>query len=596
MHEQLQASQRIKDGQILIITGNPPYSGASENKGLFENEVKISYGLEPSLAFLNEAEKSEVNLYLKALQGKDEKMIKDKKSTFNAIYERKKLQNESLIKWLFDDYVKFIRFAEQKIETQKQGIIAIISNNGFLDNPTFRGMRYHLLKTFDKIYILDLHGSTRKKEFAPDGSKDENVFDIQQGVCISVFVKTGQKNSQDLARIYHSELFGKRREKYNFLKENDLNSVEWKEFSTQAPYYLFRYYDKKVLKEWLKNLSIDKIFELSSTGICSQRDSIVIHNSKQSIKQLINDFCNLSKEENVKKYHIEKDGRDWQIQTAIDSVKNSQKDKSGAITQILCNPFDFRWTYYDGKGKGFMAYPRTEVMQNFINNENIGLVCDRGCDFQDIDNFFVTQSITDLHLIGGGSYIFPLYRYEKNSQKTNFTEEFCKFIDKKYKQKFSPEQILGYIYAVLYHKEYREKYAVFLRIDYPHIPFCESDKKFLKLSELGGELINLHLMKAVLKKDSIGEYEHKDSKNQNFKIEKIAYYESTQELFVNESLYFMGVENAVWEYKIGGYAVLDKYLKSHKNEIIDYEHFEKIIKTLHKSLEIEKQIAKIELV
>ena len=185
-------SQKLKNEQILIITGNPPYSGASANKGIFEDEVKIAYGLEPSLSHLNSQAQRIIKTYL--ANPDDKSAQKD----FKNLFESRRLQNEKNPKWLLDDYVKFIRFAESKIESQDSGIIAIISNHGFIDNPTFRGMRYHLLNTFDKIYILDLHGNVKKKEKALDGSKDDNVFDIQQGVCISVFVKTGAKSKESV--------------------------------------------------------------------------------------------------------------------------------------------------------------------------------------------------------------------------------------------------------------------------------------------------------------------------------------------------------------------------------------------------------------
>ncbi len=411
------AAQGVKNDEILIITGNPPYNGVSANKGLFEKEVKITYGLEPSLSALKEIEQKKIETYLTALRNKNEKGIKENQSTFNAIYERKKLQNEKNPKWLLDDYVKFIRFAESKIQSQKQGIIAIISNNAFLDNPTFRGMRHHLLKTFDKIYILNLHGNTRKKELAPDGSKDDNVFDIMQGVCISVFVKTNPRHSE---RSEESTAHKKR-----------LNSKMDSSLSAKA-----------------------------------QNDAFL---------------ANSRNDENSEKIHSE--------------------------------------------------------------------------------------------------------------MKENFTPKFREFIDKKYGEKFSPEQILGYIYAVLYHKAYREKFLDFLKIDFPKIPFVADKEAFLRLGALGSELVNLHCLKATNLDANIGKNALKGERKSI--IECANYLEGTQELFVNESLYFRNVSRAVWDYKIGGYAVLDKYLKSHKGEQIDYAHFENIIKILHRTLQIEAQIAEI---
>lgn len=212
----------------------------------------------------------------------------------------------------------------------------------------------------------------------------------------------------------------------------------------------------------------------------------------------------------------------------------------------------------------------------------------------------------------GAGYIFPLYLYPTQRAKNtlqkqgfditsfetkieNFTPSFREFIDSKYKEHFSPETILGYLYALLFHKGYREKYIDFLKVDFPKIPFVESKELFLQFSALGNSLITLHLLKEQ-DLPPIGEPLYKDTANKDLKISAITYAKDTKELFINKSLYFEKVEFSVWEYKIGGYQVLDKYLKSHKDEEINFEYFQKIIQTLHKSLEIEREIAKISFV
>lgn len=234
---------------------------------------------------------------------------------------------------------------------------------------------------------------------------------------------------------------------------------------------------------------------------------------------------------------------------------------------------------------------------------NIGLVCYRSCNDKVLDNIFIANTLIDLHLVGSGSNIFPLYRNkdifdaDMNCDKLeNFTQDFREFMDSKYSEHFSPEAILGYIYAVLFHKDYREKYIDFLKIDFPKIPFVESKEKLIALSKLGQNLIATHLMQDNLSDtESIGEALFLDTANKSLVIDKPSYKESEQRLFVNKSLYFDKVSKEVWEYKIGGYAVLDKYLKSHKGEEIDYEHFQQVIQSLAKSLEIESRIATIAL-
>ena len=587
--KETELAQETKDKNILIITGNPPYSGASANKGIFEEEIRSKYK--------DSLEKEPL-----------------------AIIRNGKIEKEKNPKWLLDDYVKFIRFAEMKLNKQKEGgIFGFISNNSFLDNPTFRGMRYSLLKSFDKIYILDLHGNVRKKEISPDGSKDENVFDIMQGVSINIFVRYSNLGDSNLAKVYHYDLFGKREDKYKFLFDNNLDNIEWKELKFEAPFFLFVPQDENKKVEYDKGYSVKDMFRISGVGICTKRDDIVFQNDKEKLKNLLNDFASKSKEELYKLYDIGKDSGGWKLDWAINAVKENKDNLDKFIIKCHYRPFDFRWTYYVNIHCGFMARPVYDIFEHFFNNKNnIGLVCDRGTKLQDISNIFISDKLIDLHLVGSGSYIFPLYIYntenvrkilrEENEEVggmfedikhfenkvriENFTPKFRKFINEKYGE-IKPEEILGYIYAILFHKEYRKKYLDFLKIDFPKIPFVESKDYFLKFAKLGEELYNLHLGNLKIQKE-VGEPMFKDNKNKNEKIVKAIYNENEKDLFVNESLYFKNVDKEVWEYKIGGYQVLDKYLKSHKNENIDYEHFENMIKILTRSIEIEAEISKLE--
>lgn len=568
--KEFKKAQKIKEEQILIITGNPPYSGASSNKGLYEDEIKISYGLEPSKANLNNEQKKWISSYFK-------EKSKQNTSTFKAIYEKHKLENEKNSKVILDDYVKFIRFAQSKIDSQESGIFAFISNNSFLDNPTFRGMRYSLMQSFDKIYILNLHGDTRKKEKAPDGSKDDNVFDIMQGVSINIFIKQNSKAKN--TNIYYHDLYGKRKDKYEFLYENDLNSIKWTLVKNNEPFYLFLPQNNDLLEEYNKGISVKDIFMLSSVGIASSKDTILISTNNKKLEQQVYNFYN----EFDKKY----------------------------IKEIAYKPFDTQKIYYDIKK---VERPRIDIMEHFLGYENIGLIYDRGTNLKEISNLFISSKVIDKHLVGANSYVSPLYLYpttrskkflkkenpnfnEENftSKIENFKESFRTFIDELYKEKFSPEDILGYIYAVLFHKIYREKYLDFLKIDFPKIPFTKDKNTFKNLSKLGLKLVNLHLLKNDELDFNVGEALFKDIKNKNFKIQKIKYNKDVKELFINESLYFNKVSPEIYEFKIGGYAVLDKYLKSHKEEDIDHKHFTLIIQTLDETLKIQDEISKINL-
>ncbi|EPJ0811991.1 type ISP restriction/modification enzyme [Campylobacter jejuni] len=608
--KEFKKAQKIKEEQILIITGNPPYSGASRNKGLYEDENKISYGLEPSKANLSKEQKEYINLYF-------QEKTKQNTKTFKAIYEKHKLENEKNTKWLLDDYVKFIRFAQSKIDSQESGIFAFISNNSFLDNPTFRGMRYSLMQSFDKIYILNLHGDVNKKEKAPDGSKDDNVFDIKQGVSINIFIKQNSKTKN--TKIYYHDLYGKRKDKYEFLYENDLNSIKWTLIKNNEPFYLFLPQNNDLLEEYNKGVSVKDMFMLSGVGICSKRDNIVFHNNKENLMQLLKDLNTKTKDELYKIYDIGEDSRDWKLDSAIKAVNKNCDNLENFIKKCHYRPFDKKWTFYIENSKAFMAYPVYDIFEHFLENENIGLNVSRQSKLNGGWQYaFITNSLVDLSLMGGGNtgagYIFPLYLYptirskkflkkenpnfnEENftSKIENFKESFRTFIDELYKEKFSPEDILGYIYAVLFHKIYREKYLDFLKIDFPKIPFTKDKNTFKNLSKLGLKLINLHLLKNDELDFNVGEALFKDIKNKNFKIQKIKYNKDVKELFINESLYFNKVSPEIYEFKIGGYAVLDKYLKSHKEEDIDHKHFTLIIQTLNETLKIQDEISKINL-
>ena len=433
------------------------------------------------------------------------------------------------------------------------------------------------MQSFDKIYILNLHGDVNKKEKAPDGSKDDNVFDIKQGVSINIFIKQNSKTKN--TKIYYHDLHGKRKDKYEFLYENDLNSIKWTLIKNNEPFYLFLPQNNDLLEEYNKGVSVKDMFILSSVGIVSAKDSILISTNTEKLKQQIHDYYNEFDKKNIKK--------------------------------IAYRPFDTQKIYYDIKK---VERPRIETMEHFLENENIGLICDRGTKLNNINNIFISNKIIDLHLVGSGSYIYPLYLYpttrskkflkkenpnfnEENftSKIENFKESFRTFIDEFYKEKFSPEDILGYIYAVLFHKIYREKYLDFLKIDFPKIPFTKDKNTFKNLSKLGLKLINLNLLKNDELDFNVGEALFKDIKNKNLKIQKIKYNKDTKELFINESLYFTKVSLEIYEFKIGGYAVLDKYLKSHKEEDIDHKHFTLIIQTLNETLKIQDEISKINL-
>ncbi|PUB98432.1 DNA methyltransferase [Helicobacter pylori] len=366
--KELKSAQEIKkDENILIITGNPPYSGASSNEGLFEWEVKATYGIEPEFQTIEIEKKvkltDKIQTLLKNTQTQKESGSKNALKELKSLHSKYKLQKEKNPKWLLDDYVKFMRFAQNKIKSLGHGLFGFISNNAFLDNPTFRGLRRSLLECYDELYILNLHGNTRKKEKTPQGAKDENVFNIMQGVSINLFVKKAQTTKQ---KIHYYDVYGQRAEKYVFLAQNDLNSIEWLEIAPRAPFYLLLPLKTPLLDEYEQGFSVQEMFQISSVGIVTGRDHIVFHKDKESLLKLLKDFSTLEPSELRRIYKIKEDSRDWRLEYAIKDVKANANNLEEYIVSCQYRPFDYRWTYYTGKSKSFIAYPRGEVFKHML--------------------------------------------------------------------------------------------------------------------------------------------------------------------------------------------------------------------------------------
>ncbi|GAA8091650.1 DNA methyltransferase [Helicobacter pylori] len=365
--KELKSAQEIKkDENILIITGNPPYSGASSNEGLFEWEVKATYGIEPEFQTIEIEKKvkltDKIQTLLSSVQIQKQSGSKNALKELKQLHSKYKLQKEKNPKWLLDDYVKFMRFAQNKIESLGHGLFGFISNNAFLDNPTFRGLRRSLLECYDELYILNLHGNARKKEKTPQGAKDENVFNIMQGVSINLFVKKAQTTRQ---KIFYYDFYGERAEKYVFLAQNDLNSIEWLEIAPREPFYLLIPQETPLLEEYEQGFSVQDMFQVGGTGICSKKDHVVFHKDKESLLKLLKDFSTLESSELRRKYDIE-DTEGWKLGRAIENVKKNQHELEEYIVLCQYRPFDYRWTYYTDKSCGFLARPVYDVFKHML--------------------------------------------------------------------------------------------------------------------------------------------------------------------------------------------------------------------------------------
>lgn len=367
--KELKSAQEIKkDGKILIITGNPPYSGASSNEGLFEWEVKATYGIEPEFQTI-EIERNvkltdKIQTLLNNIQKQKESGSKNALKELKNLHSKYKLQKEKNPKWLLDDYVKFMRFAQNKIESLGHGLFGFISNNAFLDNPTFRGLRRSLLECYDELYILNLHGNARKKEKTPQGAKDENVFNIMQGVSINLFVKKAQATKQ---KIHYYDVYGQRAEKYAFLAQNDLNSIEWLEIAPRAPFYLLIPQETSLLEEYEQGFSVKDMFQVGSVGIVTGKDHVVFHKDKKSLLKLLKDFSTLEPSELRRKYNIDVSNaiNGWKLGRAIENVKKNQHELEKYIVLCQYRPFDYRWTYYTGES-GFLVGPVYDVFKHML--------------------------------------------------------------------------------------------------------------------------------------------------------------------------------------------------------------------------------------
>ncbi|MCX6245136.1 MAG: N-6 DNA methylase [Bacteroidetes bacterium] len=569
-----EANHIKRDTPVMVVLGNPPYSGESSNKGEWIMNLMEDYKKEPG--------------------GK----------------EKLKERNP---KWINDDYVKFLRYGQYYIEKNGEGILAFINPHGFLDNPTFRGMRWNLLKAFDKIYTLNLHGNSKKKEVSPDGSSDVNVFDIQQGVSINIFVKTGNKKIEELADVYHADLFGSREDKYEFLWKNKIGSVPYTLLPNEPPMYYMVQKDFILKTEYDKGFLVSEAFVLNSVGIVTARDSFTIHENSEKVKETILEFLKLDDEVARAKFNLGDDVRDWQVNFARKDLERSGPDFS-RIVKISYRPFDIRFTYFTGHSKGFHCYPRTEIMQHFINGENVGLVTARSNKSETCDHFFISKNIMETKCgeRTTQSAIFPLYLYpETNSlinieqsseRKPNFNSAIVNQIAEKLELHFTPEKettpstfapidILDYIYAVLHSPTYREKYKEFLKIDFPRVPYPKDANTFWQLVKLGGELRQIHLLESPMVNQLMTKY----SVEGNNAVDKVKYEDGN--VWINGTQYFEGVPQVSWDFYIGGYQPAQKWLKDRKGRVLNFEdilHYQKIIVALAETARIMGEIDMID--
>ncbi|MFZ4400917.1 MAG: type ISP restriction/modification enzyme [Bacteroidales bacterium] len=548
-----------RDTPVMVVLGNPPYSVSSSNKSAWIQ---------------------------------------------NLISDYKKDLNERKIN-LDDDYIKFIRFGQYFIDKNESGILAYISNNSFLDGITHRQMRKHLLESFDKIYIFDLHGNARKMDVCPDGSPDQNVFDIMAGVSINIFIKTNKKKKNELGQVFHSDLQGKREFKYERLNESIFKNINWKQLKSEKPNLFFVPKNFDEIKVYEKGFKLDEIYNLNNSGFETAKDSFIIKDNLKEIENLKIDIQKFTIEELVLKYNLKKE-KAIEVKNDIENAK---------FVTVLYRPFDYKFTLISKNSQGVMFRPRYDTMKH-INKVNPSLLCCKrqtSFDFQHsfITNKFVERCSVSLQT-GEVSYVFPLYlnandqlSLEETTQRTpNFNARIVKQIEEKLGLSFTNEKelsdsifapidILDYIYAVLHSPGYREKYKEFLKIDFPRIPYPKDVETFWELVKFGGKLRQIHLLESPIVEKRITTYPISG----NNAVEKTRFELNegsiTGKVWINDDQYFDNVPQIAWEFYIGGYQPAQKWLKDRKGRelsFVDIVHYQKIIVALSETDRLMKEI------
>jgi hypothetical protein len=572
-----------KHKPVLVILGNPPYANFGR-----QNRGKWILGL--------------LDDYKRGL--------KEKKLNIN------------------DDFIKFIRWAQWRIEQTGSGVIGMITNNVYLDGLTHRRMRECLLETFDEIYLVNLHGSAKKQETAPDGSKDDNVFDITIGVAIVLLVRlpTEPNRKKEHATVRHADLWGKRASKYTWLDSHNISNTKWTKLTPVAPGFYFVPKDFAGEAEYKTWWSALDMFPISSSGIQTKRDKTAIAWSRKDLELTLRNFAALDPITLARKYELPPDGRDWRIEWATEHAKVLHESGQG-IAKILYRPFDIRWTVSDDKSKGFVAYPRYEVMRH-MQKENIGMILFRQLSGQNFRHVFSTKYLIDGNAVSlqtkEYNYLFPLYLYPngklpgddlfvreelEEKRRPNFSAAFIKEVCDRLKVKFDPdglgkpserevgpELIFNYAYAIFHSPTYRQRYTEFLRTDFPRLPITRNYDLFQKLAGFGGYLVDLHAHG-----EGNGSGISFPVKGSNM-IEEVRYQppqthgndRHSGRVWINKRQYFEGISPQAWSFPIGGYQPAERWLKDRKGRTLSYEDKETYPRIIAALAETRRLMSEIE--
>lgn len=572
-----------RDAPVMVVIGNPPYSVSSSNKGEWIETLVQDY---------------------------------------------KKGLNERNIQPLSDDYIKFIRYGQHYIEKNGEGVLAFITNNSFIDGLVHRQMRKNLASTFDKIYILNLHGNSRKQETAPDGSKDENVFDIMAGVSINLFIKTKSANSSQLGQVLTYDLFGKREHKYKVLNKSSISTLDWKEINLDEPEFYFIEQDYEVQHEYRKGFSLSDLIPFSSSGTKTHRDSFLINPNRKSLAEKVKFFFNADNSNENVLHHCEFKAKDEWLN---DKRKGTYNES--LLKEVSYRPFDNCWIYYSND---LVERSRQKTLHHMLK-DNIGLLMvaqPQVANDEFFDCLFISKHITDTNFYRrGGPSVYPLYIYDETNSQSELLEsdkptrkpnlkpelvgELAKILELTFTNEktdkpktFAPIDILDYIYGVLHSPTYRETYKEFLKIDFPRVPYPKDAEQFWQLVELGSQLRQVHLLespKLAEKAKALGISYPKGGNNEvtrkmtksSIGFEPSEDDATTGKVWINDEQYFDNIPLVAWEFYIGGYQPAQKWLKDRNGRTLnmsDIKHYMNVIAALSLTDELMQRIDEIDVI
>jgi predicted helicase len=574
---------------VLVVLGNPPYS---------------NYGCQNR------------NAFILGLLDDYKRGLKEKKLNLD------------------DDFIKFLRWAHDRIERTGSGIIGFITNNVYLDGLTHRRMRESLLEAFDEIYVLNLHGSAKKQESAPDGTKDENVFDITVGVAIALFAKLppstylGQKadkkrgGDKPRSTVHHADLWGLRKDKYEWLSNQEIAKTNWTSFQPDAPDFFFKPRNAKYEREWNRSWSVRDLFPVSNNGLKTDRDELFFDFDRKALEQRMMTFFSSQPPGPFLQKHRIEDSSSYDIETR----RRQRRFSAKALQRCLYRPFDVRWLYYD---VGLTSRPAEKVMRHFLAGQNIGLITTR----QTKDDFGVLATTVLAGHKSCAAYdintVFPLYLYpdgdpglqgelvpHENGRRPNLAGQFVAELEQRLgrkfvldgrgdlKRTFGPEDILNFAYAIFHAPSYRERYAEFLKLDFPRLPLTADAMLFRRLCECGARLVSLHTMSepgaemvsfdvpgdnlvaqvvyvppkaAVIEKAKPRAARQAELSAQlpDARAERPSLPAgATGRVYISPRQYFEGILPVTWKFRVGGYQVCEKWLKDRKDRALDHDDIE----------------------